>query len=510
MKLLKQRRWLSTAIAVLFLTLSPYSSRFPVLTLQSALAAELPATVQVAGNPPIRLADNLRQRNTPASYRPDVSFTLRTDIGEGKLIFAGQGGKIDEQANPDLKVKVGDVVQITLIDGDGAEHDITLPDFNAQSDKVTRQGASSIIAFRADKEGTFTYLCSIPGHKEAGMIGNIIVTSPSAAQASTETQAANIIQSPTDIPKPIGTRRPELVRVSLETTEVEGQLADGTTYTYWTYNSKVPGPFVRVRVGDTVELQMKNDRHSRMIHSVDLHAVTGQGGGAALTQTSPGDEKVFTFKPINPGLYVYHCATPMVAHHITNGMYGLILVEPEGGLSKVDREFYVMQGELYTVQAAGYRGNQEFSVDKLLNEKPSYFVFNGASKALAEKSPLHAKVGETVRIFFGVGGPNYTSSFHVIGEVFDRVYPEASLTSAPMTNIQTTSVPPGGATMVEFKVDVPGRFMLVDHALSRLEKGLVGYLIVDGEPQPDIYHSGPANATTPVATHSTLHPNAAS
>jgi nitrite reductase (NO-forming) len=151
----------------------------------------------------------------------------------------------------------------------------------------------------------------------------------------------------------------------------------------------------------------------------------------------------------------------MVAHHIINGMYGLILVEPEGGLSKVDREFYVMQGELYTVQAASDRGNQEFSVDKLLSEQPSYFVFNGASKALAEKSPLHAKVGETVRIFFGVGGPNYTSAFHMIGEVFDRVYPEASLTSAPMTNVQTTNVPPEVATMVEFKVDVPGRFMLV-------------------------------------------------
>lgn len=510
MKFLKQRRWLSTTVAVLFLTVLPCSGRLPFLTLQNAVAAELPATTQTATYPSIRLADNLRQQNTPASYRPDVSFTLRTDIGEGKLIFAGQGGKIDGQVNPDLKVQVGNVVQITLIDGDGAEHDITFPDFNAQSDKVARKGGSSIIAFRADKAGTFTYLCSIPGHKEAGMIGRIIVTNPNATQVSTETQAASIIQSPTDIPKPIGDRRPELVRVRLETTEIEGQLADGTTYNYWTYNGKVPGPFVRVRVGDTVELRMKNDRSSRMIHSVDLHAVTGQGGGAALTQTSPGDEKVFTFKPLNPGLYVYHCATPMVAHHITNGMYGLILVEPEGGLSKVDREFYVMQGELYTVQPAGYHGNQEFSVDKLLSEQPEYFVFNGASKALAENEPLHANVGETVRIFFGVGGPNYTSAFHVIGEVFDRVYPEAALTSAPMTNVQTTSVPPGGATMVEFKVEVPGRFMLVDHALSRLEKGLVGYLIVDGKPQPEIYHSGPADAAHSVATLHPLHTKAAS
>jgi nitrite reductase (NO-forming) len=174
-------------------------------------------------------------------------------------------------------------------------------------------------------------------------------------------------------------------------------------------------------------------------------------------------------------------------------MYGLILVEPEGGLSKVDREFYVMQGELYTVEPTGYQGNQEFSVEKLLKEEPEYFVFNGRSRALSKKVPLHAKVGETVRIFFGVGGPNYTSAFHVIGEVFDRVYPQASLTSVPLTNVQTMNVPPGGATMVEFKLEVPGNFILVDHALSRMEKGLVGHLMVEGEPQPSIYRPGPAN-----------------
>ncbi|MDM9584816.1 MULTISPECIES: copper-containing nitrite reductase [unclassified Nostoc] len=492
MNFLRQRRWLITAIAVLFLMLLGFCfSLFPFL--------KLPATVPVASNPVSSLAQNPQQQTKNDSYNhPDVAFTLRTAIGEGKLIFTGQGSKIDGQVNPNLTVSVGDVVQITLIDGDGdgAEHDIIIPDFKVQSGRVKRQGAASIVTFQADKEGTFTYLCSIPGHKEAGMIGQLIVKNQNAAQVFTETKAANIIQSPTAIPQPIGKRNPQLVRVSLETTEVEGQLADGTTYSYWTYNGKVPGPFVRVRIGDTVELRMKNNPKSRNLHSIDLHAVTGQGGGAALTQTSPGDEKVFTFKPLNPGLFVYHCATPIVAQHISHGMYGLILVEPEGGLSKVDREFYVMQGELYTVQPTGYHGNQEFSVDKLLKEQPEYFVFNGASKALVEKSSLHAKVGEKVRIFFGVGGPNYTSAFHVIGEVFDRVYPEASLTSTPLTNLQTTSVPPGGATMVEFKVEVPGRFMLVDHALSRLEKGLVGHLIVDGEPQPNIYRPGTANTGT--------------
>ena len=204
-----------------------------------------------------------------------------------------------------------------------------------------------------------------------------------------------------------------------------------------------------------------------MIHSVDFHAATGPGGGAAATQVDPGHEKSFKFKALVPGLYVYHCATPMVAHHIANGMYGLILVEPEGGLPPVDREFYVMQGEIYTEAAFGQRGSQEFSVEKLLNERPEYFVFNGSVGALSKLHPLAAKVGETVRIFFGVGGPNYTSSFHVIGEIFDRVYNLADVLSPPARGIQTVTVPAGGATIVEFKLDVPDIYTGRSRALAR-------------------------------------------
>jgi nitrite reductase (NO-forming) len=278
------------------------------------------------------------------------------------------------------------------------------------------------------------------------------------------------------------------VRVELETVEVQGRLAEGVGFTYWTFNGKVPGPFIRVRVGDTVEVQLKNSAGSTMMHSVDFHAATGPGGGAVASQTGPGEENSFTFKALNPGLYVYHCATPMVAQHIANGMYGLILVEPEGGLQPVDREFYVMQGEVYTAQPFGSQGQLDFDPQALLDERPQYFVFNGAAGALtSDEMAMHARVGETVRIFFGVGGPNFTSSFHVIGEIFDRVYSFASLTSEPLTNVQTVSVPPGGATMVEFTLDVPGRYLLVDHALSRLERGLVGFLYAEGEDHPEIF-----------------------
>jgi nitrite reductase (NO-forming) len=315
----------------------------------------------------------------------------------------------------------------------------------------------------------------------------------------TATQApatgADIVRDPTDLPGPLPIREPQTIRIDLEAIEVEGQLADGTTFTYWTFNGAVPGPFLRVRVGDTLEVHLKNNTSSTMHHSVDFHAVTGPGGGAVMSQTEPGKETMFTAKALNPGLFVYHCATPMVANHISNGMYGLILVEPEGGLPKVDREFYVMQGDIYTTGAFGEQGKQTTDITKLLNEDPEYVVFNGAVGALTTQKPLKAKTGETVRIFFGVGGPNLTSSFHVIGEIFDRVYNQASLTSAPLTDVQTTVVPPGGATMVEFGLEVPGNYILVDHALSRMQRGLAGYLVVEGPDAPDIYNGTPTSGS---------------
>jgi nitrite reductase (NO-forming) len=302
---------------------------------------------------------------------------------------------------------------------------------------------------------------------------------------------ADIAHDPADIPPPITRTTPEHVVVELETVEVEAYLHKDTTYQFWTFNGRVPGPFVRVRVGDTVEVRLKNNENSSMMHNVDFHAVNGPGGGAVATTSNPGETHQFTFKALSPGLFVYHCAVAPVAQHISNGMYGLILVEPEGGLPPVDHEFYVMQGEIYTEEAFGTPGLLTESYDKLINERPEYFVFNGHVGALTDHYPLKAKVGETIRIFFGVGGPNCTSSFHVIGEIFDRAYQLGSVTSPPIENVQSISVPPGSANIVEFKLDVPGRYVLVDHALARAERGLAGYLIVEGDPDPEIFDAPP-------------------
>ena len=422
-----------------------------------------------------------------ASVTPvaDVTFTLKTAIHEGRMVFVGDAGAIKGEINPDLRVEEGAVVAITLINGDGAMHDIAVPEFGAQSDQLIGDGAATTIVFRATKGGQFEYWCTIPGHKAAGMSGMLIV----GDVEETESTALNVGKDPAEVGEPVGDRAPQQVTFDLLTTEVEGKLSDGSTYRYWTFNNTVPGPMLRVRQGDTVTINLKNDESSVNIHSVDFHAVTGPGGGAAVTQVAPGETKSFSFKALQPGLYVYHCATPMIAHHISNGMYGMILVEPEGGLSEVDREFYVMQGELYTVQRHGSRGLQEFSLEKLLAEQPEHVMFNGSMTALTKDHVMKANVGETVRMYFGVGGPNLVSSLHLIGEIFDKVYDQASLTSPPLTDVQTTLVPSGGATMVEFKLDYPGRYILVDHSLSRAEKGLTGFLDVEGEADPTIFHS---------------------
>ncbi len=293
--------------------------------------------------------------------------------------------------------------------------------------------------------------------------------------------------APPMVPAPIGDRGAKKVVVHLESTEEEGVLADGVTYKFWTFNRTVPGSFIRIRVGDEVELHLKNASNSVMPHNIDLHAVNGPGGGAEATNVAPGKTAIFNFKALNPGLYVYHCAAAPVPLHIANGMYGLILVEPAGGLPKVDREYYIMQSEFYTKGKTDEKGLQEFDQDKGVEEKPTYVVFNGKKNALMGANKLEAKVGETVRLFVGNGGPNLVSSFHVIGEIFDRVYMEGG--TKINENVQTTLIPAGGAAIVEFKVEEPGDYVLVDHSIFRaFNKGAIGMLKVTGEKNSKVYH----------------------
>ena len=291
-----------------------------------------------------------------------------------------------------------------------------------------------------------------------------------------------------EVPAPITREKPAKVVVNVEAKEYVGTLAEGVQYKFWSFNGTVPGPMIRVRVGDTVELHLKNHATSKFPHNMDLHAVNGPGGGAGSNLAAPGQEGVFSFQALAPGLYIYHCASPVpnIPAHIANGMYGLTLVDPAEGLPAVDHEFAVMQSEFFTMPSAE-KGIMELSMEKGLAEHPDHVVFNGKAGALMGEE-LQAKAGETVRLFMGNIGPNSTSSFHIIGEIFDRVYVEGAIGGTVNQNVQTTLIPAAGATIVEFKVDVPGAYLLVDHSIFRVAKGAVGILSVSGADNPSIFN----------------------
>lgn len=292
--------------------------------------------------------------------------------------------------------------------------------------------------------------------------------------------------NPNDVPPPITRTKSEVVKISLTAQEVIAPVAEGIYFNYWTFNKQVPGPMLRVREGDIVEMSITNHASSLHAHNIDLHAVTGPGGGATLSKVEPGETKMFTWRALQPGLYMYHCATPNVSTHNSHGQYGLILVEPKGGMSPVDKEFYLVQGELYTKGTIGKKGLTIFDGDALLDGLPNYVTFNGRIETDGHPR-MKVKTGERVRIFVGNGGVNLISSFHPIGEIWDTVYPEGGIGGALTKNIQTTAVLPGGASIVEFTAEVPGNIVLVDHALARMNKGAWAIIEVEGSPRPDIY-----------------------
>ena len=285
--------------------------------------------------------------------------------------------------------------------------------------------------------------------------------------------------SPPFVPAPVGNRLAKKLIVDMEIQELEGEMTNGVTYMYWTFDGSVPGSFIRTRVGDEVEFHLKNHPDNKLAHNIDLHAVNGPGGGAESSLVAPGHETVFSFKVLNPGIYVYHCATAPVGMHIANGMYGLILVEPEGGLPPVDKEFYIMQGDFYTKGGYGEPGLQAFDMQKAIKEDADYVVFNGKVGSMLGDKALQVEVGETVRLFVGNAGPNLISSFHVIGEIFDRIHVEGG--SLINENVQTTAIPAGGATMIEMKINAPGDYLLVDHSVFRaFNKGALAQMKATG------------------------------
>lgn len=417
-----------------------------------------------------------------------------------------------------LQVQVGQPVRLILDNHGSMQHNLQVEGREERAVASAGQTASQTLSF--DAPGEYTFVCTIPGHKEAGMRGKLVVgqgsprdpeiargahqpgatsqshhslesTKPAAAAPSAEVRPlpANLDRLPLpQVAPPVNRSQPATVKVELETKEVTALLADGIAYRFWTFNGTVPGPMIRVRQGDTVELQLSNLPGTQASHSINLHAVSGPGGGAWATQVEPGKDGTIRFQATRPGFYVYHCMTAPVGQHVANGMYGMIVVEPPQGLPPVDHEWYLMEGDFYLQGDRDQPGLRDFSMDKLLAETPDYVVFNGSVGSLAGQRALHARVGETARIFFGVGGPAMDSAFHVVGGIFDKLYPEGA--TEALTNVQTTLVPPGDAMMAELKFDAPGHYMIEDHHITRLQKGAMAEIEIDGPEQPDVFKAG--------------------
>ncbi len=321
---------------------------------------------------------------------------------------------------------------------------------------------------------------------------------------------ANVSYAP-DVP-PAATRTEQAI-VDVHFDVVEGVQAidpNGTQYTTWGYRlhgddavtTGTPGPMIRARVGDILRFTLTNN--GTMPHNVDFHAVTGQGGGAKDTTVAPGETAVIEARLLYPGIFMYHCAAGDVPQHISQGMYGGILVDPQTPLPTVEHELYMVQSEYYTTTDAN--GNLISDRAAVTNESPTYVVFNGAVGALAGDNAPKMQVGERMRIYFVNAGLNLDSNFHPIGSHWDKVWSEGALLNDPLRGSQTTLVPAGGGTVVELIAQVPQTIVLVDHALARaFDKGAIGQIVVTGDPNPEIYEGFPvpvssAAPTTPAET----------
>jgi len=425
-----------------------------------------------------------------------ISFTLRAYLSG----YIGVGGTIDGLRDPTLYVGWGDNVTIILVNGQSMEHDLYIGTYNVSTPYVTVVNESASVTFRATVEGSFAYYCQIPGHRAAGMNGTVVV-GYSVIGPELPLTSSRISQDPGAIPPPITRNFSETVNIYLHAVEETAEIEPGVSYVYWTYNGTVPGPFFRVRVGDTVVVHFSNDKNSTTNQSVDLQAVTGPGGGAAATQTPPGGEKNFTFLAMTPGLFVYQSGTPNIATDIANGMFGMILVQPAQGLPPVDHEFYVMESELYLHWPIHSLGNQVFNGSALLDNEPTYVVFNGGYDALTGTHALPVGVNDSVRLFFGDAGPNDFSAFQMAGGTFNETYLYGDLSDPPTANLSTVPVPPGSTAMIDFTAMYPGNFSLVDRELGdAADTGALALLDVTGPANGSIFHTDatPLTAAAPI------------
>ena len=348
----------------------------------------------------------------------------------------------------------------------------------------------AIVSERVD---TFLAEAELPTDLPEDVLPTLI---PKDQLTPTPADEVNVAVAP-EMPPPSNRSTPAIVDIQFEVVEGVSIInpTTGVETETWGYRLVdgpdgivvgTPGPVIRARVGDVLRFTISNPESNLNPHNVDFHAVTGQGGGAEATTVAPGETKTIEARLLYPGFFMYHCAYGDIPAHISHGMFGGILVDPETPLPAVDHEWYMVQSEYYTTSTEP--GVVDFDRAAVTNEEPTFVVFNGAVGALAGDNALGMAVGERARIYFVNAGLNLDSNFHPIGSHWDKVYQEAAILNAPLRGSQTTLVPAGGGTVVELIGQVPSTIVLVDHALSRaVDKGAIGQIVVTGDANSEIF-----------------------
>ncbi len=389
--------------------------------------------------------------------------------------------------HPKVMVPAAGKYTVSLINKGAIGHDVTFAD---GTQVVAAAGETKTIEVTVPAAG-LSFICSVPGHADAGMTGEIMIEGATASanpddhggpapsgDVAADPNAAPYTLYPAEAPALLpGTTHD----IDLVIEEMMMTVAPGFVQAVWTFGGTVPGPVIRVKVGDTVRIHLKNPATSKLSHSIDFHA-SQVAWNDEMTSIAPGEEKLYEWKAEYAGVWMYHCGTAPALHHIANGMFGMVIVEPKEGLPPVDAEFALVQSEWYL----GAQG-EPASLAKAGtgNPSPDYVVFNGVANQYKD-SPLKVGTGDRVRVFVLDAGPNIDSSFHIVGTIFSSVTKEGIhllVGNEGNWGSQAMDLSPAQGGIVEFVTPEDGLYPIVTHAFNFVGRGALGlFQSGDGDP----------------------------
>jgi nitrite reductase (NO-forming) len=364
-----------------------------------------------------------------------------------------------------------------------ALHDVTFADGTT----ITAEGGKTATGSVTVPAGGLTFLCSIPGHADAGMKGEVMVegAAPAATPAPDTAGAVNAPVPDPNAPKYtlFDATAPALLPgnvhdIDLPIIDKDITVAEGFVVHAWTFGGQVPGPTIRVHLGDTVNVHLTNQ--GSMSHSIDFHA-SQTAMDHQMVEIAPGATFTYTFTADYAGVWMYHCGTAPALHHIANGMYGMVIVEPKGGLPKVDEEIALVQSEWYL---GPQRQPVDYAKANAAAPAPDFVVFNGVANQYKD-NPIQVTTKGRVRAFVLNVGPNVDSSFHVVGTIFDTVTKEGVVLArgnAGGWGSQAVDLAPAQGAIIEFSPQEDGMYPLVTHAFNFVGRGALGIIMAGGEP----------------------------